>query len=1565
MTKVKDPPIWQDGQSYEDYKKEIKVWQLIKSASDVEEGPYLFRALKGKARDAANELTIDEIGSKDGLKLILAKLDTLYEADKNQRIYTELEGFEKFKRSNSMTMSDYLVEFERRHTKLKSDNCVYPDGVLAYKVLQGANLSSEHASLCKATINTGGWSYTAVKAQIKKIFSDVIPITSEVADKPIKLETTYYTNHQSNEGYDDYADNCLDDDSNQVRGEIEEHDIYYGRFSRSGNSRGNYYSNQNRQMNMQRYPQKQSSYNGPGSNNQGRRYIDININKLKDSYNKSPNIPNPKDNRGMYTTCRKCRSIYHWQEDCPHATNNQDSNTSQKSKVYYGNDPTDEIIISLFQNSSPVSTDEVLCLVGETLNMAVIDSGCPTTVCGDKWYSNYMESMSEEEKHNVKTEDSKAVYRFGDSAPSPSLKKVFLPITINDMNMYLPTDVVEVDVPLLLSKETLKKGKAVTDFEKETIKIYNSEQPMICTTSGHYAIPIRPHNAEMNANVVMHVVKAGSNMKSIARQLHVQLGHPSAHRLIKFVRNAGEDNKDLIQAIEDVASNCDICKRYKKTAPRPVVTFPLASVFNETVAMDLKIYKNNSVYFLHVIDHATRFSAAGVIKSKSAETIIKKFFEIWISVFGTPQTVLSDNGGEFVNKQFEDLCHNLNIRFITTAAEAPWSNGLVEKHNGLIGDAVLKIVEDVKCSVDIALCWAVNAKNSLQNISGFSPYQLVFGRNPNLPSALTDRLPALEGVTASKLISDQLNALHIGRQEAIKAESSEKLRRALRSKIRTHNDIKYFQGEEVFYKHEDVKRWKGPGKVLAQDGSKVLIKIPTGLISVHSSRVILTTEAEQNRKVDEDAENSNLPSELEKNKKTDEDNLCLKHPSERITGDLNVTPQQSDESSDKTLTPESLNQESEEFERDATLIIDEERPPNLNKIPSQDHNFPVIPFDGDLHDLPPDDVPSSDLPSQNIPPSPVPSCEVPQHNVLPIHPEEINPHEEVFSPQVKVLNIKLPNVKQVVEYKTVGSENWKRCRILSRGGKASGKNRNFLNVKDVDDNTEQCIDWQNSVEAWNTFYNRSFLASIKDPGYDDAKLKELEKWKNMGVYEVVEDEGQCHVTARWVCSEKIVEGKTVKKARLVARGYEDNIDGIATDSPTINKESLRVAYMTIASMGWEINSLDVTAAFLQGRPLSRDVYLKPPREAGMKGKLWKLLQCVYGLNDASRNFYLKVKEELLKAGCNCSRLDQSVFTYHDADHQLQGLLMSHVDDFLWAGNPVFKQNVIHRIKSIFKISSENSAVFKYVGIKIQQGDNGILISQNEYAQEIDEIEIDPSRLKEHNEPLNEEEKSSLRSVIGQLNWLSTQTRPDIAYDVCDLSTNLKDGSVSLLKQANRVIKRAKLRDVNLHYPKMNLNNLSVECHADASHGNLKGGGSQGGMFIEVRSGDYSCPVEWQSKKLRRAAKSTLAAETIAMVESMENAIYISSLLKEILSSSTGDIPINCFTDNYSLFQTAHSTTSISDKRLRIELAILREALNREDVTLSWVKSQEQLADCLTKKGCDDQRLIARITHGAV
>ena len=71
-----------------------------------------------------------------------------------------------------------------------------------------------------------------------------------------------------------------------------------------------------------------------------------------------------------------------------------------------------------------------------------------------------------------------------------------------------------------------------------------------------------------------------------------------------------------------------------------------------------------------------------------------------------------------------------------------------------------KIIADTDCSLEIALAWAVNAKNSLHSVYGYSPNQLVFGCNPNFLSCLNDIRPALEGTTLSEVVATNFNALH-------------------------------------------------------------------------------------------------------------------------------------------------------------------------------------------------------------------------------------------------------------------------------------------------------------------------------------------------------------------------------------------------------------------------------------------------------------------------------------------------------------------------------------------------------------------------------------------------------------------------------------------------------------------------------------------------------------------------------------------------------------------------------------------------------------------------------------
>ena len=95
--------------------------------------------------------------------------------------------------------------------------------------------------------------------------------------------------------------------------------------------------------------------------------------------------------------------------------------------------------------------------------------------------------------------------------------------------------------------------------------------------------------------------------------------------------------------------------------------------------------------------------------------------------------------------------------------------------------------------LDIA-CKEQRTKNKAH---GFSPYILLFGSNPKLPIVLSNKPPAIEEFTSSKLIADNLNAMQRAQEAFFRSEASECIKRALRHNIRTLGDTKYFTGDRV------------------------------------------------------------------------------------------------------------------------------------------------------------------------------------------------------------------------------------------------------------------------------------------------------------------------------------------------------------------------------------------------------------------------------------------------------------------------------------------------------------------------------------------------------------------------------------------------------------------------------------------------------------------------------------------------------------------------------------------------------------------------------------------------
>ena len=209
------------------------------------------------------------------------------------------------------------------------------------------------------------------------------------------------------------------------------------------------------------------------------------------------------------------------------------------------------------------------------------------------------------------------------------------------------------------------------------------------------------------------------------------------------------------------------------------------------------------------------------------------------------------------------------------------------------------------------------------------------------------------------------------------------------------------------------------------------------------------------------------------------------------------------------------------------------------------------------------------------------------------------------------------------------------------------------------------------------------------------------------------------------------------------------------------------------------------------------------------------------------------------------------------------------------------------------------------------------------------------------------------------------TRPEISFFVCETSTQIKDATISGLISANKIVKFIQNTPTYILIPNLHIESLYIKIFADASFNNLPNGGSQGG-FIVLLSDKFNniAPISWSSIKLKRVARSTLAAETLTLIDGCDTSFFIASLAKEIIYPKfPKDIAIEGYTDNHSLYETLKSTNSVLDRRLRVEISALREMCENNELSINWIEKQCQLSDVLTKRGASPRSLIDTLQKG--
>ena len=382
---------------------------------------------------------------------------------------------------------------------------------------------------------------------------------------------------------------------------------------------------------------------------------------------------NPVGEGGNILRCFRCDSTRHLAWKCPHKINQ-----SKPSDV-------NEVHITLLAS---VPDNKQYCLIGETFGRGVLDSGCIKTVSGELWMEEYINTLPEDWRKSVKTShEISSVYRFGDGKESTALRNVTMPVAIGKNKYMMSVDIVKNDIPLLISKKSMKTLGMKLNFLNDSADIGDKSIPLICSSTGHYSLPLTNWDLDVeDTNIVLHVKHINGlgrkEKEKKAIKLHRQFAHASKEKLVKLVKESKDFNdKEFLKCIEECCDQCEVCRKYKRPFRRPIVGLPIASQFNEVVCMDLKEYKHNKIWILHLIDAATRYSAGCLVRTKHKDEIIKQIYRIWIAYFGSPNLFLNDNGGEFSNDTFQEMNEKLNVETRTTAGESPFSNGIVERHN--------------------------------------------------------------------------------------------------------------------------------------------------------------------------------------------------------------------------------------------------------------------------------------------------------------------------------------------------------------------------------------------------------------------------------------------------------------------------------------------------------------------------------------------------------------------------------------------------------------------------------------------------------------------------------------------------------------------------------------------------------------------------------------------------------------------------------------------------------------------------------------------------------------------
>ena len=519
-----------------------------------------------------------------------------------------------------------------------------------------------------------------------------------------------------------------------------------------------------------------------------------------------------------------------------------------------------------------------------------------------------------------------------------------------------------------------------------------------------------------------------------------------------------------------------------------------------------------------------------------------------------------------------------------------------------------------------------------------------------------------------------------------------------------------------------------------------------------------------------------------------------------------------------------------------------------------------------------------------------------------------------------------------------------------------------------------------TISASNDVYTLREMLKLDDiKPFVEAMMKEVHDHESRDHWELFArsdmPSGAKTILSVWAFKlKRFPDGQIMKyKARLNAHGGMQRwgIDYWETYAPVVNWISVRLMLAITIIHKLETKSIDFVLAFPQAE-LERDVFMELPYGFwyGEKGKyVLRLKKNLYGLADASFNWFQKLCEGLESEGFVKSEIDQCVFIRDDC------IILVYVDDMIAISrsNTVLENIVVNLTKKNYILTDEGSLT-KYLGVDVQyRSDGGFELTQPFLIKRIvDVLKLDDEDLGRYNtrptpavKPLlckdllgeKRKHKWNYRQAIGMLTYLQGTTRPDIAMAVhqcARYSINPMLSHEKAVKRVGRYLLGTQGRGI-VFQPNVK---KGLECYVDAD---FAGGWAKADAAnpdnVLSRTGFVifyaNCPIVWASRMQTEISLSTAESEYIACSTAMRDVLSLIQIMQEIgaifpIENIKPKMHCTVYEDNESCISMATKRKfSPRTKHIAIKYHHFRKHVNKT-IMVNSIDTKEQTADILTK-----------------